>query len=155
MSDSELACVYCALILHDAGVPISVSIVCVCVRTCMRRRWDLPTSSSSQSLQADKIKTLVKAAGVEVEPIWPNLFAKALEGQLEVVPLWIEAVVNSLCVAIHFLYWTILIIVEGFYVLLGCVYFVLSLLVRMPWKIVRPQESLKTMQCNLLLFEER
>ena len=27
MSDSELACVYSALILHDAGVPISVSLV--------------------------------------------------------------------------------------------------------------------------------
>ena len=33
------------------------------------------------SPQADKIKTLVKAAGVDVEPIWPSLFAKALEGQ--------------------------------------------------------------------------
>ncbi|CAI8041030.1 60S acidic ribosomal protein P1 [Geodia barretti] len=53
MSDSELACVYSALILHDAGVPIS----------------------------ADKIKTLVKAAGIDVEPIWPSLFAKALEGK--------------------------------------------------------------------------
>jgi large subunit ribosomal protein LP1 len=27
-------------------------------------------------LQADNINALVKAAGIEVEPYWPNLFAK-------------------------------------------------------------------------------
>ena len=32
-------------------------------------------------LQADKIATLCKAAGVTVETIWPNLFAKALQGK--------------------------------------------------------------------------
>ena len=30
-------------------------------------------------LQADNISTLVKAAGVEVEPYWPSLFAKLAE----------------------------------------------------------------------------
>jgi len=30
-------------------------------------------------LQGDKITTLVKAAGVTVEPYWPNLFAKLFE----------------------------------------------------------------------------
>ncbi|KAJ8903211.1 hypothetical protein NDN08_004321 [Rhodosorus marinus] len=48
---SEAACVYAALILHDDGVEIS----------------------------SDNINSLVKAAGVEVEPYWPSLFSKLLE----------------------------------------------------------------------------
>ena len=51
MSSSELACTYAALILHDDGIPIT----------------------------ADKIATVTKAAGVDVEPYWPPLFAKLLE----------------------------------------------------------------------------
>ena len=31
--------------------------------------------------KSDKLASLISAAGVEVEPIWPNLFAKALEGK--------------------------------------------------------------------------
>jgi len=48
MSTSELACTYAALILHDDGLDIT----------------------------ADNITTIVKAAGISVEPYWPSLFAK-------------------------------------------------------------------------------
>jgi len=51
-SVAEQACVYAALILADDDVAIT----------------------------GDKISTILKAAGVEVEPYWPGLFAKALEG---------------------------------------------------------------------------
>ncbi|CAD6505216.1 BgTH12-00709 [Blumeria graminis f. sp. triticale] len=54
MSTAELAVSYAALILSDDGLEIT----------------------------ADKLQTLIKAAGiVDVEPIWSNLFAKALEGK--------------------------------------------------------------------------
>lgn len=51
-SNDELACIYAALVLHDDGI----------------------------SITGDKIATLLKAAGVSVEPYWPTLFAKALDG---------------------------------------------------------------------------
>ncbi|CAG0914116.1 unnamed protein product [Notodromas monacha] len=51
-SKAELACVYASLILRDDDVAIT----------------------------GDKISTILKAAGVTVEPYWPSLFAKALEG---------------------------------------------------------------------------
>lgn len=53
MSNSELATGYAALILADEGLEIT----------------------------ADKLQTLTKAAGIEVESIWTQLFAKALEGK--------------------------------------------------------------------------
>ncbi|KAJ3104261.1 60S acidic ribosomal protein P1 [Physocladia obscura] len=53
LSTTEAALVYSALILHDDGLEIS----------------------------ADKLKTLIGAAGIEIEAIWPTLFAKALEGK--------------------------------------------------------------------------
>ncbi|KAL6857490.1 60S acidic ribosomal protein P1 [Amphichorda felina] len=53
MSTPELASSYAALILADDGVDIT----------------------------ADKLQALIKAANVEVEPIWTSIFAKALEGK--------------------------------------------------------------------------
>uniref|UniRef100_A0A1I7SGD2 Large ribosomal subunit protein P1 n=1 Tax=Bursaphelenchus xylophilus TaxID=6326 RepID=A0A1I7SGD2_BURXY len=51
-STQELAIIYSALILQDEGIAIS----------------------------ADKLQKLVAAAGVQIEPFWPGLYAKALEG---------------------------------------------------------------------------
>merc|ERR1719394_1545323 len=48
---TELACVYDALILADDDVAVT----------------------------PEKISTILKAAGVEFEPYWPGIFAKALE----------------------------------------------------------------------------
>lgn len=51
-STEELACVYSSLILFDDDI----------------------------SITAEKLQTILKTANVEIEPYWPTLFAKALEG---------------------------------------------------------------------------
>ncbi len=53
MSINEKACVYAALILHDEGLEIT----------------------------AEKLTTIIEAAGLEVDAIWPKIFAKALAGK--------------------------------------------------------------------------
>uniref|UniRef100_A0A182JQL6 Large ribosomal subunit protein P1 n=2 Tax=Cellia TaxID=44534 RepID=A0A182JQL6_9DIPT len=52
LNKAELACVYSALILVDDDVAVT----------------------------DEKIATILKAANVDIEPYWPGLFAKALEG---------------------------------------------------------------------------
>ncbi|KAL5983782.1 hypothetical protein ACLOJK_017874 [Asimina triloba] len=51
MAASELACSYACLLLHDDGIPIT----------------------------ADKISTVVNAAGVPVESYWPGIFSKLVQ----------------------------------------------------------------------------
>ena len=53
LSTNEASCVYAALILKDEGIEIT----------------------------ADKLSAIIKASGVEVEGIWPSIFAKALKGK--------------------------------------------------------------------------
>ena len=52
VTTQDLACIYSAAILADDDIPIT----------------------------SDKISTLLRAAEVNVEPIWPSLYAKALQG---------------------------------------------------------------------------
>merc|ERR1712110_353647 len=49
----ELVCTYAALLLHDSKLEIT----------------------------GEKLNKVIKASGNTVEPYWPGLFAKALEGQ--------------------------------------------------------------------------
>ena len=52
ISNEELACTYAMLILIDDDVAVT----------------------------SNKISTILKAANVDVEPFWPGLFAKSVEG---------------------------------------------------------------------------
>ena len=71
MSNAELATGYAALILADEGLEIT----------------------------SDKLSTLTKAAGVEVESIWTQLFAKALEGKdVKDMLLNVGGTISSMCV---------------------------------------------------------
>ena len=58
----ELCCVYAALVLHDAGLEITVT-------------------SVSTFLQEEIIGKLIKASGNTTEPYYPMVFAKALHGE--------------------------------------------------------------------------
>lgn len=42
--------------------------------------WPRITLFIISVFQSEKIQTILKAANVDVEPYWPGLFAKALEG---------------------------------------------------------------------------
>jgi len=52
LSNEELACIYGAAILADDDIPVT----------------------------QEKLATILKAAHVDVEPIWPMLYARALSG---------------------------------------------------------------------------
>ncbi len=41
---------------------------------------DITSDSHLTLSQAEKILTILKAASIDVEPYWPGLFAKAVEG---------------------------------------------------------------------------
>jgi len=77
MSNAELAVSYAALILADDGVDITVRPPHPLPSKFCSRYEGAWTGKITDSLQADKLQTLIKAAGVEdVEPIWTSLFAK-------------------------------------------------------------------------------
>lgn len=71
MSKAELAASYAAIILADDDIQPTVS-----DQDALHR-----TPLISQTMQADKLQTLIKAANVDdVEPIWATLFAKVRSG---------------------------------------------------------------------------
>lgn len=71
MSKAELAASYAAIILADDDIQPTVS----------DQHTLHPTPLTLQTMQADKLQTLIKAANVEdVEPIWATLFAKVRRG---------------------------------------------------------------------------
>lgn len=66
MSKAELAASYAAIILADEDIQPTVS-----------NQDAYSALLTVQTMQADKLQTLIKAANVEdVEPIWATLFAK-------------------------------------------------------------------------------
>ncbi|KAG8745056.1 hypothetical protein FRC10_008908 [Ceratobasidium sp. 414] len=70
MAAVELAATYAALILADDGIDITAS-----------TRPRLLNRHSFVVLQSEKILAVTSAAGVDLEPIWATLLAKALEGK--------------------------------------------------------------------------
>lgn len=58
----ELCCSYAALMLHDEGLEVNVSL-----------------SPHTNFIQAEKLNKVIKASGNAVEPYWPMLFTKALK----------------------------------------------------------------------------
>lgn len=67
MSKAELAASYAAIILADDDIQPTVSDEDALHRTPL----------TFQTMQADKLQTLIKAANIDdVEPIWATLFAK-------------------------------------------------------------------------------
>lgn len=68
-SQQELACIYAALALQDEEVLFSDVIISYLILNVIK-----------VSITGEKIQTLLNAAGVTVEPFWPGLYAKALEG---------------------------------------------------------------------------
>lgn len=78
-SKAELACTYAALILADDDVGVTVSIY-IRGHVVMTMWQYYCINLYFISVQGEKIQTILKAANVDIEPYWPGLFAKALEG---------------------------------------------------------------------------
>ena len=71
MANSELACVYAALILADDDVAVTpekittiLKVLIITIRLHAKNCYNLV------------LNELLKAAGVDVEPYWPGLFSK-------------------------------------------------------------------------------
>ena len=101
-SDNEMACTYAALILADDDVAVTVSFIHhmhVGIPYFYPLRNFITSISinggngfitisqmyssfncSLITLQGDKLATILKAANFDIEPFWPNLFARALSG---------------------------------------------------------------------------
>jgi large subunit ribosomal protein LP1 len=70
-ASAELAATYGSLILADDGIDITV-------RKFLLLSWPAHLIVDSQS---EKILAITDAAGVDLDPIWASLLAKALEGK--------------------------------------------------------------------------
>eukprot|EP00958_Prasinococcus_capsulatus_P002397 scaffold207_cov409-Prasinococcus_capsulatus_cf.AAC.102 len=79
MSVGELACTYASLILADDDVEITVRARPALNRHCLRVARSAGCTDAARP--AENISKVCKAANVEMEPYWPMLFAKFLEGK--------------------------------------------------------------------------
>ena len=72
MANSELACVYAALILADDDVAVTPEKITTILKVLSIDKIGFLKSRSYNLV----LNELLKAAGVDVEPYWPGLFSK-------------------------------------------------------------------------------
>ena len=72
MANSELACVYAALILADDDVAVTPEKITTILKVLSIDKIGFLKSCSYNLV----LNELLKAAGVDVEPYWPGLFSK-------------------------------------------------------------------------------